>query len=174
MRPNGLTHEAAACRAHRRRRVSSPNPIRRESVRGSRSAAGLRGNRSTSEDGSSGPCIGGVKSAPPDGSLRTHGEMHRIAGGVLQRRLKCTILLSWAPSCSRLLFAAGLVRLMQVLGQVTRPTQQELATIRGTMDTPVPVAHSRYANIRDDGHTNFGHLACGALPILTRARARTT
>ena len=130
---------------------------------------GSRGNSSTSEDGSSRPCIGGAKSAPePDGPLRTHGDTHRIAGGVLQRRLKCTILSSWAPSCSRLLFAAGLVRLMQVLGQVTRPTRQELATIRGTMDTPVPAAHSRYANIRDGGHTNFGRPACGALPILTR------
>ena len=102
------------------------------------------------------------------------GRCIELPGEFCKRRLKCTILSSWAPSCSRLLFAAGLVRLMQVLGQVTRPTRQELATIRGTMDTPVPAAHSRYANIRDGGHTNFGRPACGALPILTRARARTT
>ena len=62
------------------------------------------------------------------------------------------------------------MRLMQVLGQVTRPTRQELATIRGTMDTLVPAAHSRYANIRDGGHTNFGRPVCGVVPIPTRTR----
>jgi hypothetical protein len=60
---------------------------------------------------------------------------------------------------------------MQGLGQVTRPTQQELATIRGTMDTPVPDARSRYASIRDGGLTNFGRPVCGAFHILTSARA---
>ena len=50
----------------------------------------------------------------------------------------------------------------------------ELATIRGTMDTHVPAARSRYRDIRDFGLTNSGRQACGAFLILTSVlRGRT-
>ena len=46
-----------------------------------------------------------------------------------------------APSCLRLLLAAGLARPMQGLAYITRPTPKE--PMGDTMDTPVLIARFR-------------------------------